>query len=265
MSENISNWQGYIVIEKDSIIVIKSRFAIDGVHVFGPDSDYTTLAISALEYINSRDIVNTISVDSSVNQDVIQACGYSLDEEAEWSIKCHSSSAELCITKDTYFDTYISGEDIDPEFVKNIENAWIEEGKSVSQGAYVSKQSYDISSSSRMNLSAQEINGQNIWPPREFLNVEKTTPNRNLTKSGKIVSWTKLAAGGAPSEFSIRAPILDGISTVLVSLNDGPNGVFLVADDNVGNVGIGTVVDLVLRKIYAQDNYVKYGLKAITK
>ena len=162
-------------------------------------------------------------------------------------------------------ETTISGEGIDPEFVKNIEKAWIEEGTSVSQGAYVSRQSYEISSSSRMNLSAQEINGQNIWPPREFLNVEKTTPNRNLTKSGKIVSWTKLAAGGAPSEFSIRAPILDGISTVLVSLYDGPNGVFLVADDNVGTVGIGTVVDLVLRKIYAQDNYVKYGLKAITE
>ena len=265
MAEDISNWQGYLIAEEDSTIIIKSRFVIDHVHVFGPDSDFTTLAISALEYLSTIHTINSISVDSSINQEVLQACGYSIDEEAEWSILCHSLSAELCLTKNSYVDIELTGDEIDPEFVKNIQNAWIEEGSSVSQGAYVSKQSYDISSSSRMNLTAQQIDGENIWPPRESIEEEKTTLKKNLNKSGNIISWTKLAAGGAPSEFSIRAPLLGGISTVLVNLDDGPNGVFLLADDNIGKVEIGTKVGLVLRKIYAQDNYVKYGLKAITE
>ena len=65
------------------------------------------------------------------------------------------------------------------------------------------------------------------------------------------------------SEFSIRAPILGGISTVFVKLNDGPKGVFLVVDDNDDEILIGANVKLVLRKIYAQNNVVRYGLKAI--
>ena len=42
-----------------------------------------------------------------------------------------------------------------------------------------------------------------------------------------------------------------------------PKGVFLVVDDNDDEILIGANVKLVLRKIYAQNNVVRYGLKAI--
>ena len=82
---------------------------------------------------------------------------------------------------------------------------------------------------------------------------------------GTITSWTKLSAAGAPSEFAIRAPILGGVSTVMVSTIDGPNGVFLLADDEERTPEIGKSVELVVRRLYAQEGTIRYGAKAIIR
>ena len=80
---------------------------------------------------------------------------------------------------------------------------------------------------------------------------------------GEVISWTKLSAAGAPSEFAIRAPILGGISTVMVETCDGPNGVFLLVDDVPTVPKIGDSVEIVVRMLYAQEGAVRYGAKAI--
>ena len=59
----------------------------------------------------------------------------------------------------------------------------------------------------------------------------RTTCTQHLQRTGTVQTWTTLSAAGAPSEFSLRAPLLGGISTVLLNLDDGPNGVFLTVDD----------------------------------
>ena len=70
------------------------------------------------------------------------------------------------------------------------------------------------------------------WPPRFSHMVGGAQPlHLQLKRTGKVQSWTTLSAAGAPSEFSLRAPILGGISTVFLALDDGPNGVFLTVDD----------------------------------
>ncbi len=86
---------------------------------------------------------------------------------------------------------------------------------------------------------------------------------KRMKPKGKITSWTKLSAAGAPSEFAIRAPVLDGISTVMVKTTDGPNGVFLLVDDEVNEPQIGMSVDLVVRRLYAQEGVMRYGVKAV--
>ena len=63
---------------------------------------------------------------------------------------------------------------------------------------------------------------------------------------------TKLSAAGAPSEFSIRAPLLGGISTAYVSFNHG-TGVFLLVDDEEISPEIGDKGEIVVRRIYAQE------------
>ena len=88
-------------------------------------------------------------------------------------------------------------------------------------------------------MTSQKIDREIFWPPREFPHKTSKISETQLTKAGIVESWTTLAAGGAPSEFSIRAPILGGISTVFVKLNDGPKGVFLVVDDNDDEIRIG--------------------------
>ena len=72
-----------------------------------------------------------------------------------------------------------------------------------------------------------------------------------------------MSAAGAPSEFSIRSPILGGITTVLIEFSEGPKGVFLLADDEANQRQIGDFVNLVVRRIYAQEGIMRYGTKAI--
>jgi hypothetical protein len=76
------------------------------------------------------------------------------------------------------------------------------------------------------------------------------------------MTWTTLSAAGAPSEFSLRAPILGGLSTVLLQLEDGPNGVFLMVDDEDAVLAMDVQMELVFRRLYAQEGFVRYGLKA---
>ena len=114
-----------------------------------------------------------------------------------------------------------------------------------------------------MNFDSQSLGDIRIWPPRELIGDQRPIDAGPLAKSGIIESWTKLSAGGAPSEFSLRAPILGGISTVFVRLDDGPCGVFLVADDEDTEPEIGNRVTFAVRRIYAQDGLIRYGLKAL--
>ena len=90
----------------------------------------------------------------------------------------------------------------------------------------------------------------------------QATTNLELRPRGSVLSWTTLSAAGAPSEFSLRAPVLGGVSTVLLELEDGPNGVFLTVDDEESDLDFGRSMELVLRRIYAQEGFIRYGLKA---
>ena len=109
---------------------------------------------------------------------------------------------------------------------------------------------------------AQSGNNQ-IWPPR-ILNEQGDyygTESIRLSNICKIESWTKLSAAGAPSEFSIRAPILGGICTAYVSFEHGTKGVFLLVDDEEISPEIGHNGEIVVRRIYAQEGQIRYGTK----
>ena len=80
---------------------------------------------------------------------------------------------------------------------------------------------------------------------------------------GRVVSWTRLIAAGCPSEFAIRAPVLDGLTSMILAFDEGPSGVFLHADGHPSEVAIDDEVNLVVRRIYAQDGMLRYGRKAI--
>ena len=255
-------WQGNLACISSEGVAMKSRHTIDGKHVFGPDSDYTTLAISGLQLLGEETIISRICADSNISETVLSACGYLIDKMAKWTIYCGEDSS-VSISRSQPLVGTVEGEEIDPKFHSKIADAWRAEMNEVSQGAFVSEQSYLNNTSARMNLQSQSHGNISIWPPREMIGESRPVESSPLRKSGTIESWTRLSAGGAPSEFALRAPILDGVCTVFVKLKDGPNGVFLLADDEVSAPEIGDNIELVVRRIYAQDGLMRHGLKAL--
>jgi uncharacterized OB-fold protein len=262
-SNQCINWQGNLACLKNEGLVIKSRHVVGGKHVFGPDSDYTTLAISGLALLSEETEFKQIKTDSKIDVFPLQACGYSIDDSADWNISCDSDSACISISKSGDLAWEVDGEEFDPELYIQIQEAWVQEMNAVSQGAFVSEQAYRSGAPSRMNFNSQELGDIRIWPPREMVGDQRPHEAAPLTQGGIIESWTKLSAGGAPSEFSLRAPLLGGISTVYVRMDDGPCGVFLLADDELDAPAIGNRVNFAVRRIYAQDGLIRYGLKAL--
>ena len=52
------------------------------------------------------------------------------------------------------------------------------------------------------------------------------------------------------------------MSTVFLKLDDGPKGVFLTVDDESPDLTMDARMELVFRRLYAQEGFIRYGLKA---
>ena len=142
-----------------------------------------------------------------------------------------------------------------------LEKAWTKElhHQHVSQGAFVSEAAYVEGAAARLAMMGQQNSDSIVWPPR--YGERGASESKDMKPTGRVLSWTVLSAAGAPSEFALRAPLLGGLSTVLLQLDDGPNGVFLLVDDEDHDISMGASVQLVLRRLYAQEGFMRYGLK----
>ena len=267
----VHSWQGYLIQEAAGCYSISSPWQLNGKAVFGYDSDYTTMAISLIRYLSIElSLPQICNIDNQIVEQIVYAATGIETVNEGWTVSCNSdASLDLYQNKSAPkigFENHMK--EINPDMHHSIVNAWIEESheKNISQGAYVSQQQYNESLASRLSLLAQRHN-KLIWPQRQ---MDVTGQDIGESKAyikpfGTITSWTKLSAAGAPSEFAIRAPILGGVSTVMVSTTDGPNGVFLLADDEERTPEIGKSVELVVRRLYAQEGTIRYGAKAIIR
>ena len=276
----VLDWQGYLAMFDQEALMIQSPFCHDGAIVFGADSDYTTMAIAGIHLMASKGIeiatlrslplVNPSAVKSATGTTVL--CDDEHTEECKWNLLV-GEEATLVFTDNLERDLGFHGpaelESLDPTFYTDIQNAWEQEMEPahVSQGAYVSEAAYMEGATARLAFMAQSTDANLIWPPRQLdadgLRLE--SPSQPLMTSATVESWTKLSAAGAPSEFALRAPVLGGIQTVFVRFEQGPCGVFLVADDEQYEPVIGDEVTFVVRRIYAQEGLIRYGMKAVPK
>ncbi len=271
MSDEV--WMGYLLHHDPSYTVVQSPFVLGGQRVFGADSDATTLAVAALLHRLEHDNVSAISVPEGIDASSLSAAtGVALhdgdaEEEAPWEVLMSDEAIVVVSQRGAtveipVFDVEV---DVDAEFHAAIEAAWDQElsENHVSQGAYVSRAQYDEAASSRLQLHGQTNEQGVVWPPRFSHVVDgKRASGMRLQRCGKVMTWTTLSAAGAPSEFSLRAPVLGGVSTVLLELDDGPNGVFLMVDDEESIIQMDARMELVFRRLYAQEGFVRYGLKA---
>tara|TARA_B110000438_G_scaffold296203_1_gene340512 strand:+ start:215 stop:1069 length:855 start_codon:yes stop_codon:yes gene_type:complete len=278
MDEETIVWKGYLACIGEDSCVVQSPWYLGDDCVFGADSDYTTLAIAAIQLLQSKGSqINSINALNDVEGSIISmATGVEVmqtsndDSEeltADWDL-CISDDARVVVCK-TDSDVELwepeGGLEVDEEFHQQITLAWEKEclPEHVSQGAYVSQQQYQEGAAARLNLMSQKVDGELIWPPRQMDGKGSIMPqaSTSLQETATIESWTKLAAAGAPSEFSIRAPLLGGITTVFIRFEQGPRGVFLLVDDEDNNPKIGDQVQFAIRRIYAQEAFIRYGLK----
>lgn len=268
-------WMGYLIDHHEDFTVVQSPFVLDGVRVFGADSDATTLAVAALLHRLQHGDVESISVPEGMDgMSLSMATGVPLhsnesEDSPDWDVLMSDEATVVlarheCEVELTSMDVEVQ---VDAEFHRAMQQAWDQElsATHVSQGAYVSRAQYEEAGSSRLSLTGQVADKGLVWPPRFNHMVDGSkAPNRTLQRTGTVQTWTTLSAAGAPSEFSLRAPLLGGISTVLLQLDDGPKGVFLTVDDEDALFEMEAPMELVVRRLYAQEGFIRYGLKART-
>ena len=240
----------------------------------GPDGDRLTLAIALLKQLPSGSI-NINSFESRLDfptsvgiQELIEAStNWTVNEDSQSYLHGHSDSYLVAITstnEEPIWPSFSSSENKN-ESQQELVEQWSIEVQGVSQGAYVSQAQHIVASSSRLGLKAQNDHGTMVWPPRQLnsegARIENST--NTLSEPATILTWTRLSAAGAPSEFSGRAPLLDGVSTVLVAFEEGPKGVFMLADDEHESPEIDGKVRFEVRRLYGQDGMMHYGLKAV--
>ncbi len=239
----------------------------------GPDGDRLTILLVLLKQLpagsfNPLMFEESLDFTSSVRvQEIIESStNWSIDEQAGMYLHSHKDQYIVAVTNSQDEPTWptFTTMDFDEEMKSQLDEQWRVEVEGVSQGAYVSQAQHTIATPSRLGLRAQVDRGQLVWPPRQ-LNASGQridTASKQLSETATILTWTRLSAAGAPSEFSGRAPILDGVSTVLVQFEEGPRGVFMLADDELNHPVIDASVCFDVRRLYGQDGLMHYGLKA---
>jgi uncharacterized OB-fold protein len=268
-------WMGYLIDHHEDFTVVQSPFVLDGARVFGADSDATTLAVAALLHRLQHEEIDSLSVPEGMDGlSLNMATNVALhateaEDDPAWDLLLSDEATVVlarhgCDVELTSMDVEVQ---VDADFHHAMQQAWGQElsATHVSQGAYISRAQYEEAGSPRLSLTGQMADNGLVWPPRFNHMVDGTkAANRNLQRTGAVQTWTTLSAAGAPSEFSLRAPLLGGISTVLLQLEDGPKGVFLTVDDEDSLFEMEASMELVFRRLYAQEGFIRYGLKART-
>ena len=240
----------------------------------GPDGDRLTILLALMKQlpagtVNLHTFEDFLDFPPSVSvQEIIESStDWRVDGEADMHIHSNKSNYIVAITTSEDEPTWPSFDSIpyDEDMKSQLDDQWKIEVEGVSQGAYVSQAQHMIATPSRLGLKAQFDQDQLVWPPRQLnpAGERMQESTAKLSDTATILTWTRLSAAGAPSEFSGRAPILGGVSTVLVEFKEGPRGVFMLADDETKNPAIDGMVRFEVRRLYGQDGLMHYGLKAV--
>ena len=82
-----------------------------------------------------------------------------------------------------------------------------------------------------------------------------------LKGKGTVYSYTVISAGGAPPEFSEQEKLGGSFAVAVIQLEEGPRIVGQMTDCRPNEVRIGMEVEAVFRRIYEDDDIIRYGLK----
>lgn len=86
-----------------------------------------------------------------------------------------------------------------------------------------------------------------------------------LSGRGVLYSYTIIAGGGAPPEFEDYATIKGEYPVGIVQLEEGPRIIAQLIVDNKENIAIGREVEATFRRIYVEEEVIRYGFKFVVK
>ncbi len=82
-----------------------------------------------------------------------------------------------------------------------------------------------------------------------------------LSGKGKIYSFTTISRGGSPPEFSIQQNLAGAYPVAVVELEEGSKIVAQMTDCKAEQLQIGLAVESTFRRIYEDDDIIRYGMK----
>lgn len=141
----------------------------------------------------------------------------------------------------------------------------------VSQGAYLSRESYKASIPARWRLEGESCGTCRGWtlPPRgvcHHCGARDGLRRGRLPRTGAVVeSSTTIHKGAQPTEFDYHQEVFGDYAVALVRFPDGPRLTFQLTDPPPEGPLDGRSVELVLRRLYPQEGAWRYGLKAVVR
>lgn len=134
-------------------------------------------------------------------------------------------------------------------------------------GAHISIPMYERTVSQRLAFEGERCTdcGTIAFPPkgacRGCRNDEFETVD--LSGDGTVYSYTVLSPGGAPPEFAGQARAEGRYVVAIVELDEGPRITAQVTDVDPDAVDIGMPVTGTIRRIYEEEDVVRYGFKFV--
>ena len=133
-------------------------------------------------------------------------------------------------------------------------------------GSYVSIPTYMRSLQQRYRLMGQKCSDC------ETVNFPETAVCRNcggrggfesvpLPRKGKIVSFTVIEPGGAPSEFAEQVRLNGHYGVALIELDGGVRVLAQMTDADPYKMKVGDNVEAVIRVLYEQEGIIRYSFK----
>jgi len=108
--------------------------------------------------------------------------------------------------------------------------------------------------------------GHISFPPKgvcKYCNVSSEFDEIQLSGSGKVHTFVLISAGGAPPEFADQEKAGGQYPVAIVELDEGPKVIGQMADVDPKEVKIGMPVKTELRRIYTEEDVIRYGFKFV--
>ncbi len=97
----------------------------------------------------------------------------------------------------------------------------------------------------------------------KYCNVSSEFEEIQLSGSGKVHTFVLISAGGAPPEFADQEKAGGQYPVAIVEFDEGPKVIGQMADVDPKEVKIGMPVKTELRRIYTEEDVIRYGFKFV--